>query len=435
MDFINITTRRARAIIKYNGKNIMTDLKGYATSFNYTDPAAEECDTVSLTISDPIGQWIGAWLPSKGDEIEVAIIFENRNGDKKDHRKECGKFLLDDFSFSEGSSGRTLTIAGISAPLDDAFKASIRTKQWENVTIKQIAETIAGRYNLALYYDASDITLAKKEQSQKTDADFLQQICKTYGLSLKTYSKRIIIFDREKLKKADATWHYDRADCLSFSWKTQLIGSYTGGEINYSSVKSNKTHTYTTGSGKRILKVNEHAASQEDAKLILEAAMANENHNITSCSFSVIGDPVPSASQVILLTGFGQLSGKYYIDKKTENMGSGGYTTSFECSRISESDEEVAQYAIKRLYSLGVINTPEYWLNHLKDIKYLPDLFINADAAIKVTGSGNYTDVNSAIDALGDRGIINSPEYWRSNYKSLANLDQLLIKLANAAEE
>lgn len=430
-----IKARRARAIVLYNGKNIMTDLENYLTAFSYSDPASEECDTISLTIADPIGQWIGAWLPSKGDEIEASIVYENRNGDNKTLKKDCGKFILDDLSFSEGTGGRSLTISAISAPLDDAFKATTRSKQWENVTIKQIAQAIADRYNLKLFYDAEEITLKKKEQSQTTDADFLQDICKSYGLSLKTFSKKIIIFDREKSKKAGAVWKYDRADCLSFSWHTQLIGSYTGGEINYTSIKKNTTETYKTGSGKRILKLNDRASSLEDAKLLLNAALANENHGITSASFSVIGDPIPCAGQTVLLTGFGQLSGKYYIDKVTEDLGSSGFVTSFDCSKISENDGEVACYAIDRLYALGVINTPAYWKNHLKDVKYLADLFINSDAAIKILGKGDYSTVSEAIEALYKRGIINNRDYWSGAYKKLANLDLLLIKLANASEE
>lgn len=426
-------TRRARAVVNYNGKNIMTDLKDFNTSFSYSDPAAEECDTISLNIADPQGQWIGAWLPSKGDEIEASIVFENRNQEGSYLTKNCGKFLLDDFSFSEGSGGRSLTISAISAPLDDAFKATERTKNWENVTLKQIADAIAARYNMQLYYDADDITLRKKEQSGTTDSDFLQSICKDYGLSLKTYSKKIIIFDREKAKKAEPKFKYGREDCLNFSWKTTLAGTYTGGEISYSSVKKNKTYTYKTGGGKRILKVNTRANSQEDAKRLLEAALANENHGQTTASFSVIGDPVPSAGQTILLTGFGQLSGKYYIDKLTEDMSGSGFTTSFECSRISESDEEVAKYAIDRLYALGVIDNPDYWKRNLKNLKYLPDLMINADACIKTKGTGEYKNTDSAITALKAQGVINNADYWQGAIKQMANIDKLLIKLANCA--
>lgn len=428
-------TRYARAVITYNGKNIMTDLKNFATSFSYSDPASGEGDTISVNIADPLGQWIGAWLPSKGDQIEAYIVFWNREYEGQFQKKDCGKFLLDDFSFSESGSGRSLTISAISAPLDEAFKATDRTKNWENVTIKQIAQAIADRYHMALVYDAQDIKLKKKEQSGTNDADFLESICKDYGLALKSYAKKIIIFDREKYKKKPALFKYDRSDCLSFSWNTTLAGTYTGGEIKYSSVKKNKTYTYSTGSGNRILKVNTRANSIEDAKLLLEAAIATENHKQTTASFSVIGDPIPSAGQCVLLTGFGQLSGKYYIDKKTENLGGSGYVSNFECSKINESDEEIACYAIDRLYALGVINSPDYWKRQLKNLKYLSDLFINADAAIKVIGAGTYKDAPTAIDALKFRGVINNADYWLGSYKKIANLDTLLIKLANASED
>lgn len=427
--------RRAYAELKYNGKAIRTSLKNFTTSFNYDDPAAGESDTISLNLADPLGQWIGAWLPHKGDEVEASIVFENREGDGKQTRKSCGKFILDDFSFSESGSGRSMTISAISAPLDDAFKGTVRTKNWEKVTIKQIAETIAGRYNLKLVFDAEDVTLAKKEQSGVADSEFLNSLCEDYGLMLKIYSKKMIIYDRAAYKKKDALFRYDRADCLSFSWKTQLVGSYTGGEIKYSSVKKNKTYTYTEGGGKRTLKVNKRANNLEDAKRLLRSALDKENHEVTTASFSVVGDPIPSATQTVLLTGFGQLSGKYYINKKSDSLSGSGYTSSFEVSKIEESDEQVARYAIDRLYEMGVINNPAYWKSHLKDVKYLADLFINADAAIKVVGKGEYNNVLEAIDALAQRGVINNADYWSGAYKKLANLDTLLIKLANASKD
>ena len=119
---------------------------------------------------------------------------------------------------------------------------------------------------------------------------------------------------------------------LNYTFNTTLAGTYTGGELTYTT-KGGKEVKYKTGGGPRILKSNVSANNAAEAKLKLDAAIKEANHGETTISFSTMGQPRLVAGQTINITGLGKANGKYYIDKATHNVGN-AYTTAFECSKV-----------------------------------------------------------------------------------------------------
>lgn len=328
-------SRRAIAAITYNGKSITTSLGNYQTVFEYTDPASGESDSVLISIADPDREWIGPWFPKKGDAVKATIKFENRDKEGQTKKLSCGTFTIDDIGYSASAgSGNVMQIGGVSAPASDAFSATERTRTWEKATIKKVAQTIADRYKLSLVFDASDVTVATQEQSGITDSAFLSALCGDYGLSLKVYKKKLVIFDREKYKKKKSVATFERTEIDSVSWNTTIAGSYTGGSITYTDSKSGKDVAYKTGKGKRLLKVNVKADNLADAKLKLEAAINNANHSMTTISFSTMGRPDIVSGQCIRIEGFGKINGKYYVDTKVDSLSGSGYVTKISASKV-----------------------------------------------------------------------------------------------------
>ena len=325
-----MNTRRAYPTIFYNGKNISTTVDKYLESFRYTDPASGESDSISLTLGNWNGNWLAGWFPDKGATLTARVITHNWWRQNEMRQLVCGTFSLDDISFSGAPD--VMTIGAVSTPAADAFKTTERTKTWESVTIQQIAGDIAKRYGLALLYDAATIKIAVMEQSGATDSSFLSNVCKDYGLSLKVYSSKLVIFDPEKYKKKPAVKTIDKGDMLRYTFNTTLAGTYTGGELVYTNA-AGKEIKYKTGKGPRILKSNVSANNAAEAKIKLDAAIAEANHSETTLSFSTMGQPTLAAGQTINITGLGRASGKYYIDKATHSVGE-SYTTAFECSKV-----------------------------------------------------------------------------------------------------
>lgn len=71
-----------------------------------------------------------------------------------------------------------------------------------------------------------------------------------------------------------------------------------------------------------------------DASVQLCAELNSANHGTVKLRFGVDGDWRVSAGNCIALTGFGNLNGKYFVDKVTHKVSSNGLTTDFECSGI-----------------------------------------------------------------------------------------------------
>ena len=163
--------------------------------------------------------------------------------------------------------------------------------------------------------------------------------------------------------------------------------------------------------------------------------MANANHGATTLSLTIMGRPDLVASQCVTVVGIGRLSGKYFIDSITHTVG-GGYTMDMELSLVEAMTEEVIKDATERLAAVGVMDSPEYWVQHYKDVANLDGLILNMATRIKTNlGGSSITTVDDALDVLTRTGVINSPDYWASKHSALAWLDTLLISAANALTE
>lgn len=326
--------RSATVDLFWNGAAVTSKMTGQTTSVTYNDPASGEADSLDISIQDRDRRWVNAWMPTAGDSLTATIKLQNwaREGDTRS--LYCGFFVLDSFSFSGWPT--IGTISGVSHPADSSFRESKRSKVWVKATIKEIAAEIAARAQIALFWDAPgfDFTLASIEQSDQTDCEFLMSLCDTYGLSMKVYAQKIVIFDREAYKVRGAALTINASDIESWSWQSNLAGTYTGGEYAYTNPVTEEEITATVGGGSRILKCSGKADSAADAERKLKAALAKANHGATKLNLTIIGNAALFAGQTVRVNGLGRLSGKYYIDKVTHTIGS-GYTMTLDLSLVA----------------------------------------------------------------------------------------------------
>lgn len=323
-------TRRFNLILGYRGKEISEDIE----DFSYTDVSGGSSDSLSFSFGDREGLWLED-MPQGGDLVTAAVQVSDwlREGDSCN--LYTGEFIVD----SVGISGEpvSLNIGAVSKPADAAFSATKRSQTWENVTLREILRTIAARYGLAAVYDAEEIPILAKEQSEQEDSSFLQGLCETYGLMLKIYSRKLVVYDRERYKKNAPALTIDRSEMgRSWSFEQELQGSYTGGSISYTDPKTEQDITCTIGTQERPLQLNEKADNPADAERILRARLANANHGIKKLSFSMMGETRLVGSQVIAVTGFGsKIDGKYFIDQAEHSLSrSSGYSTKVSASKI-----------------------------------------------------------------------------------------------------
>ena len=330
---------RARSLaldVRYNNAPFAGQVGGEIESLTYIDSAADNSDSIDITLDAQDGKWLRGWLPEKGATLRPRIRGYNWEAQGDRRIIECGLFVLDDVSFSDAPT--TLQIGGVSKPSDSNFSETDRKVTWKNTSIKRIGQTIAARYGLGFTYDAEDYDIECDEQDG-TDSSYYNSLCKNYGLILKVYARRLWVYDREKYKAKRAVRTFDRSQIRpgSFGYTTTLSGTYTGGYFNYTDADKDIDIECSVGGGSHTKSVNRRATSVYDASVQLCAELNSANHGTVKLRFGVDGDWRVSAGNCIALTGFGNLNGKYFVDKVTHKYTkSGGFTTAFECSGVRE---------------------------------------------------------------------------------------------------
>lgn len=308
------------------------------TEFSYTDSAGGQSDRVSLTMHDIGREWMGKFMPQRGANLGVRILLTNWMGEGE-NSFDCGRFVLDDISFS----GRPVQciLGGVSMPAMADFKALPNTNTWEKTTLKDIASQIAGKAGVALHYDAETIRIAEVEQSRQTDSAFLYALCEKYGLSMKAYNHKIVIFDIVRYEGKDPVATLKEGGdgiheigILSWKYNTTVEGTYTGVNLDYTDPDVEETVNVMMGTPGRMYAINTQASGRYDAELQAAAKVNAANRSVETMDITIKATVDIVASHCIRVEGLGCIDGKYYVDQIQHSIGSGGYRMQLSVHKV-----------------------------------------------------------------------------------------------------
>lgn len=333
--------RKATTTLKFNGKNVDTSLKDYLESISYEDVASGSSDTLSIKLHNITKQWMKGWYPKKGDAVEGSIKLLDWDKVGKDKKIFCGHFTLDDVSFS--GDPMTASFDCVSAPASESFKTRERNKTWENATISGIAGEVAGRYSLSPSYSGPSIKIKKLEQSE-SDSEFLYKLCKDYGLSMKVYKKKIVIYDQTQMEQKGPVCTLGMDDFVDNNWEARdsLYGVYSGARISYKDPDDDKETSIYVGlkaenaKGSRTLRINETADSAADARRKAAAQVNLSNQDATTISGTIWPNIKVCAGVTVKITDFGKFNGKYFVDKSTMELGESGTSQKIEMHKCQK---------------------------------------------------------------------------------------------------
>lgn len=334
--------RKAVSSLSFNGKNVSTRLSDYLESVSYEDVASGSSDAISIKVQNIDMKWMNQWYPSKGDAISGNITFKDWNTDGKDIRLNCGSFVLDEVKFAGGPL--SATIGGLAIPANESFKTRERTKTWKNVTIQKMEQEIAGRYNLQASYSGPKITIASIEQSDKNDSAFLYEVCKKYGLSMKVFCNKIVVYDQTEQEKKKASATLTRASFVDDDWEyvDSIEGTYTGARISYKSGEDNKEISVYLGlkaedaKGSRVLKISETAEDINAAYYIAAAKVNESNEKATTITGTIWANPDICAGICVTISRMGKADGKYFVDKSKVEVTNSGTTQTIEMHKCQK---------------------------------------------------------------------------------------------------
>lgn len=302
-----------------------------ATAFSYTDVAGGQSDSMSVMVQDIGKEWMGRLMPKRGAVLGARIVLANWESGEGQESLDCGTFVLDDISFS----GRPLAcvLGGVSVPAMDDFKSLPATNTWEGTTLEEIASQICARAGVPLYYDADTVRIAEIEQSRQTDSAFLYSLCEKYGLSMKVYNRRIVIFDTVRYEEKEAVLTIRETDVNEWSANTTIDGTYTGVNLDYTDPDTEDTIKVTMGSQGRMYAINTQASGRYDAELQAAAKVNAANRGLQTMEITIRANPRIVASHCVMISGFGNFDGKYYVDKIIHSLGN-GYTMRLSLHRV-----------------------------------------------------------------------------------------------------
>lgn len=322
-------SRHAWVQLIYSGADITGDVSGDLLSFGYEDNAEGSADTISVSLINRSRKWTGGWMPEKNQRMSATI--HGFGG-----TLACGSFLVDKISGS--APPWTASIGGISMPSDTDFTDVKQSRSWEEATVREIVNSIAGSYGLTVVFDSSlNPQIPFLEQSETEDMSFISQLCEDYGLCVKMYSNRVVVYNGPEYERRGAVMTLTESDVNSFSYTIKETDTdYTGCTVSYTQQDGETIeYTYQIGTERKekLLKSNQTVESVAQAQLLGEALVWRKNKEAVTVSVEMMGNTNICATSCVQLAGFGSLSGKYFVDKVSHSLG-GGYKTGLELHKV-----------------------------------------------------------------------------------------------------
>jgi phage protein D len=334
--------RRTELILIYEGANISQDIAPYLTSFSYTDNSADKSDDISITLEDRKGNWRDPWFPSKGAVIHATIVTHDWDGPGKTESLPCGTVEIDEIECSGPPT--QVQIKAVSTAASKSMRQEKKTRGWENVKLSAIAGDIANANGLKLLWDSTEDPLfERRDQVETSDLEFLQHLCKTYGVSVKVSDEQLICYGEEDYEAKDAVASLSFGDkhIKTYRFRKKTRGTHKGSKVKYhDAVKDEDFEVYTTeeddeGLGEDLV-TNQKADSLDDAEAIAKSNIHEANKKETTGSISMMGDMRFVAGVNVQISGWGKFDDKYFIEKATHSVSMGsGYATNLEL-RIGE---------------------------------------------------------------------------------------------------
>lgn len=240
-----------------DGKDYYSALAPYLLSFSYTDNSdGKKADDLSFDLADRDKKFISTWMPKKGASLEARIIAERWFAPYTGSLSlDCGKFWIDSIEFS--LPDHTVSVKATSIPTDARIKASDETRGWENTTLQDIANQIAGENQMSVDWQADQNPRYKRtEQHGESSLAFLMKRAKDAKLAIKVHKGKIVIFDEQKLEEAAPAFtllYGDTGMTTSMGACYRMTGGHFVTKITDTTKKAKVSHTNPetgdTGSG------------------------------------------------------------------------------------------------------------------------------------------------------------------------------------------
>jgi phage protein D len=235
------------------------------------------------------------------------------------------------------------------------FRKEQRSDRYENKTYAEIAQVVCGRLGVTLDKRTAALLPSIRHpsvmQENEYDVVFLMRLARQAGCELvaaEAGSQTVLMFGPPALS-ARPTYRlsYGRSliefqPTLSFANQVSEVvvlgfNQQTGQKIDVS-VKADlrgtklPAGTPNPAEGRKEVVSNRPVRDEQSARELAQAVLAQIQNEAVTATGSVVGLPDLRAGAQVHVDGLGRrFNGQYYVTATTHTLGSGGYTTQFEC--------------------------------------------------------------------------------------------------------
>lgn len=313
--------------LEYAGVDVTREISRHVVQVGYTDHAHGEADSIEIRLEDADGRWRGAWYPAKGDQVSLLIGYAG------DRLMPCGRFEIDELEFDAPPD--TITMRGLAAGITPALRTE-NTRAFEGLTLRQIAETVAGNHQLQVTGTIDDIRIGRLTQLRERDLAFLKRLAEDYGHVFSVRGSQLVFHRVADLEAVEPVTSIDRRTMKRIRLTDRTRRIYRGAIARYHDPDTKQLIEQEVMAGDDagtgdMLKILVRAENAEQAEAKARAALARANGITAEGTITVEGEPRLVAGNNVDLTGLGRLDGKYEITTSTHRIDRrSGYQTEIE---------------------------------------------------------------------------------------------------------
>lgn len=317
---------KPRWVLIYEGVDISADIVPFVTRVSYTDHAHGESDEIAVELDDSDHRWINGWYPSKGDRISLFIGYDGQQ------LMPCGDFELDDVEWS--SPPDTVRLKGLAASITKALRTE-NTAAYEGLTLRQVAETVAGRHDLKVVGEIDDIRIGRITQLRRRDLAFLKELAEGYGHVFSVRGDQLVFHRVAALEAEPAvlTLHRNQIGRIEMRDKTREV--YGSARLEYHNPVDRELLAHEVAAGKGAtgdtLKVKDRVENAAQAEARAKAALAQANRSEAKGTLTLFGEPRLVGGSNLVLMGCGRFDGKWAIERSVHAIDrKEGYSTTVQ---------------------------------------------------------------------------------------------------------
>lgn len=312
----------------YNSQNITRQVQEYLLSLTYVDRTEVESDEIEFTVDDRSGKWSNEWYFEQGATLDLQLGYPGA-------MVPCGTFEIDEIRNKSGLGGDTLTVRALSA----ITSKSLRTKRdfnYENITLKRLAETVAARSRLTISGIIKDIKLPNMVQFRETDLAFLRKVAQDYNYIFNVKEGKLVFAYVPDLQARKSVATITKAELREYEIVDTTGRTFRTAQQKHFDAYKGYSISYKTDINGNVVSADDDdeeglAFNKQDAELKAQARLAKvTDSQIRGSVYLHKGRPTLVAGNNIDLIGIGKHSGKFAIESSTHTVDTAGYSTQIE---------------------------------------------------------------------------------------------------------